>query len=405
MPEFSGRLARRLRAPAACASAAVTILLVCQTASGAPGPTPSAASVATLAGAGPTWSLAAGAVHPSVIGWSCPSGRQVKPAAGLCHPPTGRPATRGDRSSASATDGNANVARFADPEALAVDASGQIDVADAGNNRIRQITTDRKVRNLAGSGAMGFADGNGSSAAFNAPHGIAAAPNGTLYIADTGNNRIRMLSANGVVSTLAGSGQPGLADGHGTTAQFNSPLGVAVDRAGNVFVADSGNRRIRKIAPDGAVTTPAGPTNLVRPFGLAVEPAGNVDVADSGSGQVIRVSPDGRASPLPGSMGSPSGVATDASGNVYVADWSKNTLRMIGTGNAVSPLAGTESAGFADGAAAAARFAHPIGLAIDQAGNLYVADQGNSRVRVLSGAIVGPVPGATPSPTTTGSSH
>ncbi|MBV9358733.1 MAG: hypothetical protein JO023_24765, partial [Chloroflexi bacterium] len=211
MPEFSGRLARRLRAPAACASAAVTILLVSQTASGAPAPTPSAANVATLAGAGPTWSNTADSARPSVVGWNCPSGRQIKPAAGLCHPPTGRPATRGDRSSASATDGSATVARFSGPEALTVAASGQIDVADAGNNRIRQISADRQVRTLAGSGTMGFADGTGSSAAFNAPHGIAWGPNGTLYIADTGNNRIRMLSTNGVVSTLAGSGQPGLA--------------------------------------------------------------------------------------------------------------------------------------------------------------------------------------------------
>jgi sugar lactone lactonase YvrE len=249
-------------------------------------------------------------------------------------------------------DGVATAARFSLPFGVAVDAAGNVYVADAGNHRIRKISPAGAVSTLAGS-TQGFVDGSGTAAQFNNPTAVAVDAAGNVYVADRSNHRIRKISPAGAVSTLAGSTQ-GSADGVGTAAQFSNPEGVAVDAAGNVYVADLNNHRIRKITPAGAVSTLAGST------------AGFAD----GVGAAAQ-------------FNFPSGVAVDAAGNVYVADRSNHRIRKISPAGAVSTLAGSTQ-GFADGVGAAAQFSNPEGVAVDAAGNVYVADRSNHRIRKIN---------------------
>src|SRR5215831_17978682 len=202
-----------------------------------------------------------------------------------------------------------NQAIFADPFGVAIGPDRTIYVADAGdNNRIRKITPDQKVETFAGGGKEAFADGPGLEAAFNTPSGFAIDVAGNLYVADTGNNRIRKISTQGVVSTLAGDGTAGYADGPAAQAKFDGPIGVAVDKAGNVFVADTYNDRVRLISPSGQVTTlagakgpgyadgPAATALFDTPCGLAVKPDGSVIVADTGNHRLRRISAEGNVS-------------------------------------------------------------------------------------------------------------
>jgi sugar lactone lactonase YvrE len=190
------------------------------------------------------------------------------------------------------TDGTGAAASFRFPHGVAIDAVGNVYVADRNNYKIRKITPMGEVSTLAGSGSLGNADGLGTAASFNYPTGIAIDATGNLYVADSENHKIRKITPAGVVSTLAGSGLPGNTNGTGTSASFKAPLGVTVDAAGNVYVADSQNHKIRKITPAGVVSTFAGSGG-----------AGSTD----GAGSVA-------------SFNLPAGVAVDASGNVFVAD-------------------------------------------------------------------------------------
>jgi sugar lactone lactonase YvrE len=311
-------------------------------------------------------------------------------------------------------DGQGMVARFNSPAGIAVDGAGVAFVVDG--NRVRRVSLTGEVLTIAGSVEPGFADGPAATARFNGPQGIAVDTSGTLYVADSGNHRIRVLSPQGDVMTLAGSGSPGLADGPGAQAQFNSPYDVAVDRAGTVYVADTLNYRIRRIAPDGTVTTLAGggpvgegegdyadgPGDAARfafATGIAVDEAGTVYVADTYNARIRAISPAGEVTTIAGSgedggtdgpaalarFSDPAAVAVDGSGTLYVVDKS-NRIRMIAAGGDVSTLAGGGEQGFADGPAATSEFNAPEGVAVGANGDVYIADAGNYRIRVVTGS-------------------
>ena len=309
-----------------------------------------------------------------------------------------------------ALDGIGIYATFNSPSNVAVDAYGNVYVADRSNNKIRKVSPQGVVSTLAGSGTSGSSDGTGTAASFNNPLGVAVDAIGNVYVADFGNNKIRMVSPTGVVSTLAGSGSSGSVDGTGTLASFSSPTGVVVDAASNVYVADYGSQKIRKITSLGVVSTLAGSgavgstdsvgtaASFNYPKGIAVDAAGNVYVADYNNHKIRKVSPLGVVSTLAGSgiVGSingvgtaasfnyPNGISVDATGNVYVAEANNNLIRIISPLGVVSTLAGSGSSGALDGTVSSASFYSPMGVSVGVSGNVYVADAGNNKVRMVS---------------------
>ncbi len=201
----------------------------------------------------------------------------------------------------STTNGTGTAASFAFPIAVAVDSSGNVYSVEPYANLIRKTTAAGVVTTLAGSGATGSTNGTGTAASFSGPRGIAVDSMGNVYVSETVNQLIRKITAGGVVTTLAGSGSTGSADGTGTAASFNSPYGVAVDSNGYVYVADAGNNMIRKITPGGVVTTFAGSTA-----------AGNAN----GTGTAA-------------TFNDPRGIAVGSTGTLYVADSTNNLIRKI----------------------------------------------------------------------------
>ncbi|HEX8090788.1 MAG TPA: NHL repeat-containing protein, partial [Blastocatellia bacterium] len=251
-------------------------------------------------------------------------------------------------------DGSAAAAQFNTPSGIAIDKDNNIIIADTSNNRIRRLTPGLAVTTIAGSGEAGFKDGPASEAQFDGPVGVAVDKDGNVFVADAYNDRVRKISADGNVITVAGAGTPGFGDGGATDALFDTPCGVAVDEKGNIFVADTGNRAIRRITAQGEVTSVAGgaqaggneqPGEIVfsRPVGIAITHDGFLFVTDAGRGQIMRITPEGRSS-------------------VYAG---------VGTG-------------YAEGQKA--RFNGPAGIAIDRDGNLYVADSQNYLIRIVSPA-------------------
>ena len=258
----------------------------------------------------------------------------------------------GDAAHAGAVDGARTAARFTNPFGIATDRAGNVYVSDRGNNTIRKVTPAGMVSTLAGTaGVTGSADGAGAAASFDYPSGIATDHAGNVYVADYGNRTIRKITPAGVVTTFAGAAgaRGGHTDGVGAAARFHGPLCIATDSTGNLYVGDM-RGTIRKITPAGVVTTFAG-----KAFN-----EGGVD----GIG-------------VAASFDFPRGIATDSAGNVYVTDGAGHTLRKITPAGVVTTLAGkydVESAGSADGPGADARFSSPLGIAVDGAGNIYVAD-------------------------------
>ena len=302
--------------------------------------------------------------------------------------------------------------QFWGPTNLTTDASGNVYVSDTWNETIRKIAPDGTVTTLAGLvGATGSADGTGTAANFNGPTGLAVDAAGNVYVADTYNHTVRVLSPAGAVTTLAGTvGTAGSADGTGTAATFDYPSGLAVDGAGNLYVADYGNDTIRKIAPGGAVTTFAGTAGVPgngdgmgtgatfnHPRDVTIDAGGNLYVADSGNQTIRKISPAGVVTTLAGSAGTtgsadgggagatfngPAGVSVDAAGNVYVADSGNSTIRMVTAAGVVTTLGGLAGTpGDSDGAGTAARFDHPTGVAVNSIGDVYVADNNNNTIR------------------------
>ena len=252
-----------------------------------------------------------------------------------------------------------NRAAFNNPFGVAVDSSGNLVVGDNGNSAVRKISPAATVATLAGTGSFGFVNGTGAAATFSGATGVALDSAGNVYLADPGNHAIRKISPAGVVSTLAGTGTRGFSSSFGdATGSFNFPFGVAVDSSGNVYVADSDNHAIRKISPTGVVSTLAGNGT-----------AGFVN----GSGAAAR-------------FNTPYGVAVGANGDVYVADANNHAIRRISPAGVVSTLAGTGAAGLVNGSGATARFAFPRGVAMDGSGNVYVADSASHAIRKISPA-------------------
>ena len=284
--------------------------------------------------------------------------------------------------------------------------SGKENDPVAGNNSATATTvptasTGRMISTLAGSN-VGYIDGMGTAAKFSGPRGLVLDAAGNIYVVDKSNDRIRKITPTGMVSTFAGSVE-GFADGMGTAAKFHSPNDIAIDASGNLYVSDGWNNRIRKITPAGMVSTLAGDglsLILYEPIGLDLDAAGNVYVADWGHDRIRKITPGGVVSTFagcdnciggyvdgPGTTArfySPTGVTVDAAGNVYVTDWN-HTVRKITPAGMVSTLAGTGE-GFADGTGAAAKFYKPISPVVDAAGNIYLADAGNNRIRKITPA-------------------
>ena len=332
----------------------------------------------------------------------------------------------GTAGSSGSADGTGAAARFNNPAGVAVDGSGTVYVADYNNQTIRQITSGGVVTTLAGTaGSFSYADGTGAAARFYNPSGVAVDGSGNLFVADYTNQVIRKISSGGVVTTLAGtSGSASSADGTGAAARFNYPTGVAVDGSGNVYVADNGNHTVRKITSAGVVTTLAGSAaspgtadgtgaaaRFYNPAGVAVDGSGNLYVADQSNHTIRKVTSVGVVSTVAGTVGSagaadgtpasarlynPSGVAVDGAGTVYVADRLNNTIRKVTSAGVVTTLAGSAgNLGSADGTGVAAKFNNPIGVAVDGSGTVYVADQSNHTIRMITSAgVVTTVAGA-----------
>ena len=299
-------------------------------------------------------------------------------------------------------DGTGITTQFWNPSAIALDTNGTIYVADTNNNCIRKITNTGVVTTFAGS-TQGFADGTGTSAKFYSPKGLAVDAAGNVFVADTNNHRIRKITSTGDVSTFAGTTN-GYADGIGNVAKFNFPQGVAVNASGTVFIADTGNIRIRKITITGDVTTFAGSSTagtadgtgtaakFDSPQGLAVDSFGNIFVADTYNNSIRKITPTGEVTTLAGGTGQfyyPHSVAVDANGTVFVADTNYSRIRKITNTGVVTTLAGSTD-GFADGIGTESKFYIPSGMAIDVDGTIFVADSGNNRIRKITNSLSTP---------------
>ncbi len=312
----------------------------------------------------------------------------------------------GDGSPAFRDAAQPTQAAFSDPFGIAVGSDGTVYVSDAGeSNRIRKIAPDGVITTLAGY-AEGFSDGLGTQASFNTPSGLALETNGNLYVADTGNNRIRKITPEGLVSTVAGDGTAGYVDGPTAQARFDGPIGIAVDAKGNIFVADTYNDRIRLITPGGHVSTVAGAGRpgyadgdagvalFDTPCGIVLTTAGALIVADTGNYRLRKITPDGKVTTWPvvfpgdvnrADLSKPIGMALTHDGVLYVTELDRSRVVQIAPDGAARVVAG-DSPGFSDGADTA-RFNQLTGVAIDpraeRLGELYVADGGNYLVRKL----------------------
>jgi sugar lactone lactonase YvrE len=250
-------------------------------------------------------------------------------------------------------DGIGTKASFLGPSGLTIDASGNLYIADTGNNKIRKISPVGVVTTVAGTGVGGSVDGDRSQASFLAPTDVAVDGSGNLYVADISNNKIRKINPSGTVSTFAGSGIEGSMDGVGVLASFHYPRNITIDKVGNLYVSEWGSRKIRKISPGGVVTTLAG--------------GGNFGVDGTGSSA---------------SFGLPSGITIDALGNLYIADTGNNTIRKITSAGVVTTFAGSGVKGSLDGLLSTATFNDIFGITIDHFGNLYVV--ANEKIRKIA---------------------
>jgi sugar lactone lactonase YvrE len=302
------------------------------------------------------------------------------------------------------SNGTGTDAQFSLPAGVAVNASGIIYVADRDNHKIRKITPAGVVTTFAGS-TIGSQDGNGTSAKFNWPTSLTVDPNGNVYVADYGNHKIRKITPTGDVTTLAGS-TLGFADGTGINAKFNYPWDLVLDANGNLYTSDLRNHKIRKITPTGVVTTIAGNTEGYAdgigtnaqfnfPSGIDLDAAGNLYVTDGLNNKIRKITAAGVVTTIAGNtlgfadgtgleaqFNNPIGLVIDTNDNLYVADSNNHRIRKITPAGVVTTIAGSIG-GFADGLGANSKFSIPSGLEIDNSGVLYVADLDNHKIRKI----------------------
>jgi sugar lactone lactonase YvrE len=334
----------------------------------------------------------------------------------------------GNGTAGSGGDGGPAIAAMLNtPKSIALDASGNLTIADTGNGLIRRVSASSGIiSTVAGSGVSSFSGdaGPAATAQFAKLRGVALDSSGNVYLADTGNCRVRRIVAStGYVSTVAGSGAAGPScglfagdNGPATEARLDAPGDVAVDSNGNLFIADTGNARIRKVdVSSGIITTVAGggtvdagsdgglatAAKLVSPGGLAVDGSGDVLFSDTGGNRVRSVSAGGIITTLAGNgqagfsgdngpataamLNGPAGIALDSTGNLYIADNGNNRVRRVAQGT-INTVAGNGQSGFSGdaGPATGAALASPRGVGVDTAGNLWIADEANNRIRMVS---------------------
>jgi len=289
--------------------------------------------------------------------------------------------------------GPAASAQIDKPAQLAFDAAGNLYFADSKNNRIRKITPAGTITTVAGNALPGFFGDAGPAtlAELNNPTGVAVDFAGNLYIADTGNNRIRQVLPNGIIGTFAGNGNSAFFGDGGTAlnAALQGPRAVIVDLDGNVYVADTLNHHVRVIRGDGTIDSVAGNNgSLKMPSAIALDAAGNLFIADEGNHRVRKLSgATGELTTVDGTDGSePRGLTADSSGNVYYSDATRNVVRRIAPDGTVTTVAGTGSCCYAGdgGSATSALLNQPWGLAADSAGRIWIGDAGNNAIRLLS---------------------
>ncbi|MEQ1748564.1 MAG: choice-of-anchor D domain-containing protein [Prosthecobacter sp.] len=318
--------------------------------------------------------------------------------------------------SEGSTDSTGNAARFSSPMGIISDSSGNLFVGQDGDSTLRKITPAGVVSTVAGSlgnGGYGYADGTGPAAKFRSLFSICVAANGVMHVADEGNDLIRRVTPAGVVTTFAGSlPTDGSADGTGTAARFYAPMGMVVNAAGEVWVADQYNCAIRKVTASGVVTTYAGSAGSIGsddgpvatakfryPTGLALGASGNLWVADGSNRTVRLISPAGVVSTVAGMAGQssivdgtgadarfnyPSDIAVDVAGNAFVPEVYSNLIRKVTPGGVVTTVAGSTIGGWLDGTGTAARFSYPSAVCTDTSGNLYVPDYLTNVIRKIS---------------------
>ena len=295
---------------------------------------------------------------------------------------------------AGSLNGTGTSAQLNNPSGICKDNLGNFYVADTNNNKIRKITSAGVVSTFAGSGVSGSTDGTGTTDQFNLPTGVCVDASGNVYVADKNNNKIRKITSTGVVTTFAGS-ILGYLDGIGTAAKFNLPTGVCIDNQGNIYVADSNNNKIRKITTTGVVTTLAGSgfsgyadgagtvAQFNLPTGVCADVSGNIYVADQLNNRVREVSSTGLVTTIVSYISLPTGICADNTGNVYVSDQNYHKITQINPSGTLTYLVGSGTAAYADGFGSLAQFNLPFGICTDTYGNVYVADSANNRVRKI----------------------
>ena len=324
---------------------------------------------------------------------------------------TGRPGHSGD-------GGPASEARFSFPSGVAVDKAGNVYVADFFSQRIRRVDTAGTIDTIAGIGEPGHGgdDGPAVEARLSFPSGVAADHAGNLYVTDTGNHRVRRIDTQGTITTIAGTGEPGYGGdgGPAVEAQLVNPKGIAVDGSGNLYFAGYLNFEVRRVDAKGKLSSvsgsnepcdsPGGECRLSRDRGIAVDETGNVYIANIDNSHVRRVDATGAVSVIAGTkepgyggdggpaaeaqLNYPAAVAVDKAGNVYIADTGNHRIRRVDVSGTITTIAGTGEPGYGGdgGLAMEAQLASPFALALDGSDNLYFVDLGNYRIRVLTRA-------------------